>query len=342
MRVAGLAFLLVIAACSAQTGAQPSPATESAAVPFNCRLPVVWFNQDPAVDGKTGFVTFPAATLSAPTGSPPKPAQFTYRTSYDRTVERWLPVSGAAVAPDGLHYAYADYDQPAPNDLKAGVMTGRVHIVDARSGDDRVVYSGSPFAVVDYTAAGLYLARLTTAQYAPQRRGLYFMDPADGIPHLVPGSDVQLDFGGWRALDGDAAWGTRYSNVGGMASGNELFRVDVKTGEVARWLAVPTDHSLYVLGFDPAGNPLVSSTLASFTTGQSMQTSVVVVTGPDQSTQLFSSDAQGPGELGVADTHGIWIGGGGSIWLYQPASGIRPIQVLADPNTVVEVGGACS
>ena len=309
-------------------------------MPFNCRLPVVWFNQDPSVDGKTGFVTFPAATLSAPTGSPPKPAQFTYSTSYDRTVERWLPVSREAVAPDGLHYAYADYDQPAPSDLKAGVTTGRVHIVDARSGDDRVVYSGSPFAVVDYTAAGLYLARLTTAQYAPQRRGLYFMDPADGIPHLVPGSDVQLDFGGWRALDGDAAWGTRYSDVGGMASGNQLFRIDIKTGEIVSWLTAPTTHSIYILGFDN-GNPLVSSSLSGFTTGQSLETTVMLMTGPGQARSIYSSDFEGPGLLGVADTHGIWMGGGGSIWLYQPASGIRPIHVLADPNTALEVGGAC-
>jgi hypothetical protein len=303
---------------------------------------VLWFNQDPRVDGKNGFVTFPAGTLSTSAGTLPSPAPLTIAYSYDRAIGRWLGVSREAVAPDGLHYAYADYDPPGPNDGKVAIgATGRLHVVDVLTGVDHVIYSGSPtWAVVDFAAAGLYLARLTTAQYASQKGGLYLMAASGGAPQLVPGSNVQLDFGGWRALDADAAWGTRFSDVGGLGSGNELVRLDLKTGSTTSWLVAPVSHSIFILGFDDR-QPLVSSTLSGYTTGQSQETTVVLLTGPGQSKQIFAGDAAGPGELGVADGHGIWMGGGGSIWLYQPASGIRPMKVLDDPNTVVDVGGAC-
>jgi hypothetical protein len=294
------------------------------------------------VDGRTGFVTFPAGSLTKSAAILPTPAPLTLRFSYDGAIGRWLPVSREAVAPDGLHYAYADYDPPGPNDGKVTTgSTGRVHVVDAQTGNDRVIYSGSPtWWIVDFAPAGIYLARLTTAQYARQSFGLYLIDPSGGTPRLVPGSDVRLDWGGWQVMDGGAAWGTRFSDVVAMGSGNELVRLDMKTGDLVQWLAVPTDQYISIIGFD-AGKPLVSSSLWSVTEGQSSQTSVRLMTGPGQSRQLYTSDAPGPADLGVADTHGIWTGGSGSIWLYQPASGIRQIKVMNNPNAVVQVGGAC-
>jgi len=346
--VARLALLLVLAACSANSGAQASPVATSsssakAQYAFICSVPVLWFNQDPRVDGKTGFVNFPAGSLSTSTAILPAPAQLTLSFSYDQAVKRWLGVRHEAIAPDGLHYAYAEYDPPGPNDGKAAIgSAGRVHVTDAQTGADRVIYSGSPtFSVVDFTASGLYLARFGASIGGSGRRGLYLIDPAGGTPRLVPASDVQLDAGGWQVLNGGGAWGTRFSEGGAMWSGNELVRLDMTTGEIVTWLTVPTDEALTVLGFD-AGRPLVTSRLAITSTGQSAQISVRLMAGPEQSRQLYSSDATAPGELGVADSHGIWMGGAGSIWLYQPESGLQPIIVFNDPNTVVQVGGACA
>jgi hypothetical protein len=348
MRFAGLAVVLLIAACSAQSGAQSSPAATSSPSPkakysFTCSVPVLWFSQDPRVDGKTGFVSFPAGSLTTSTATVPTPAQLTLRFSYDQAVRQWLGVSREAVAPDGLHYAYAEYDPPGPNDGKAVIgSAGRVHIVDAQTGADRVIFSGSPtFSVVDFTAGGIYLARFGASIGGSGRRGLYIIDPAGGTPKLLPGSDVQIDAGGWQVLNGGAAWGTRFSEGGAMWSGNELVRLDMTTGEIVTWLTVPTDEALTVLGFD-AGRPLVTSRLAVTSTGQSAQISVRLMTGPGQSRQLYSSDSIAPGERGAADDHGIWMGGAGSIWLYQPASGLLQIQVLNDQNAVVWVGGPCS
>jgi hypothetical protein len=348
MRVAALAFLFLLGACGAQSSAQPSPAATSSSSPkalyaFTCRVPVLWFNQDPRVDGKTGFVNFPAGSLSTSNATLPAPAQLTLSFSYDQAIKRWLGVPLAAIAPDGLHYAYAEYDPPGPNDGKAAIgRAGRVHVADAQTGADQVIYSGSPtFSVVDFTAGGLYLAQFGASIGGSGRRGLYLIDPAGGTPRLVPGSDVQLDAGGWQVLDGGGAWGTRFSEGGAMWSGNELVRLDMTTGEIVTWLTVPTEEALSMLGFD-AGRAPVTSRLAVTSTGQSSQISVRLMTCPGQSRQLYSSDSIAPGQLGVGDAHGTWMGGAGSIWLYQPASGLRPIQVLNDLNAVVWVGGACS
>jgi hypothetical protein len=342
MRFAGLALLFAITACTTQTAAHP-PSSAAAQYAFTCRVPVLWFNQDPRTDGKTGFVSFPAGSLSTSSGKLPTPAPLTLAFSYDRAVDRWLAVSHEAVAPDGLHYAYADYDPPGPNDGRAAIgSAGRVHVVDAQTGADRIIYNGSPtFAVVAFTATGIYLAQFVASIGGTGRRGLYLIDPEVGTPRLVKGSDVQIDAGGWRVLNGGAVWGTRFSEGGAMWSGNELVRLDMTTGEIVRWLAVPSDQTLGIIGFD-GGHPLVTSRLAVTTTLQSAQISVRLLTGPGQSRQVYSSGSVAPGELGVTDDHGIWSGGAGSIWLYQPASGLHPIQVLNDPNAVVWVGGACS
>jgi hypothetical protein len=254
--LAGAAIFLV-SACGSQSTAAINPTASGARVAnstpstaaspsqpvfaFTCRLPVMWSSSDPSVDGRTGLMTFPPATLSV-NGTSPKPAQLTSTVSYDRAVGRWLPVSREAIAPDGLHYAYADYDPPGPNDGKVAIgTTGRVHVVDARTGTDRAIYSGAPtWAIVDFDSAGIYLTRLTTGQYAPQKSGLYLIDPTGGTPRPVAGGDASLDWGGWRMLNGGAAWGTAFSGGGvpAMWSGNELWRLDIRSGVATSWFKV--------------------------------------------------------------------------------------------------------
>jgi hypothetical protein len=303
---------------------------------------VLWFGSDPRVDGKTGFVNFPTGSLSTSTARLPKPPQLTLSYTYDRAAGRWLAVSRGAVAPDGLRYAYAEYDPPPANSRLTIGLKGRVHIVDLRTGVDRVIYRGSPtFAVVDFSAAGLYLAAFQASIAGSGRHGLYLMNPASGTFRLVPGSIVNLDFGGWRVLNGGGAWGTPFTGVASMGSGNELLRLDLKTGNVTRWFGVQPDHALFLLGFDPAGRPLVSSMRQFGAYGQPTDTVVSLVTAPGQATALFTSTEPGPTEDGVADSHGIWMGGVSSVWLYQPGSGIRAIRILTDANLAVLVGGAC-
>lgn len=280
------------------------------------------------------------------------------------------------MAPDGVHYAYAEYD-PAPTaragatapsqtfaaflDTSRGGDTlglangpvigsaGRVHVVDARTGTDRVVYAGEPtFAAVDYSAAGLYLARFAASRAGTESSELYLLDPAGGMPRLLTGSDLQLDRGGWRAIDRGAAWGTRFTSGSAIWPGNQLMRFDLKTGAVAEWLTSPIENTLALLGFDSDGHPLMLTEKASSSFSEPIHAEVLLLTGPDRAFEVFATDnAQDPlpgagaAAGGVFDVHGIWIGGLGGIWLYQAGTGRRRFELLA-ANSIVVVGGACA
>jgi hypothetical protein len=330
-------------AAASPTVSASSAASPTSAVDFSCRLPVLWFGQDPGADGKTGFVDFPAATVDASTSTPPAPEQFSIGVSYDHAVGRWLPVSGEAVAPDGLHYAYAEYDPPGPNDGKAAIgTTGRVHVVDARTGADHVIYSGSPtWTVVDFSAQGIYLSKANSGSYTIWSSGLYLMSATGGTPAVISVSDVNLERGGWSLVSGGAAWGVAFTDTLGIGSGNELLRLDLANGRVESWLSVPDDHILALLGLDAAGMPIVVSELASITEGQSPQAELLSLEGPNLTRTISGPDDGSFGE-GVLDGHGFWMGSGdGAAWIYKPASGLVRFPLFTG-NTNVMVAGACA
>jgi hypothetical protein len=217
-----------------------------------------------------------------------------------------------------------------------------VHVVDPRTRSDSVIYRGSPtWAIIAFASDGIYLARLTSAQYKIHKSGIFVMSTHGGSPKIVPGSDVQLDDGGWQVLNGGAAWGTRFSGPAGMGPGNELWRFDMKTGKAVRWFAAPAEFFLTIIGFDPAGNPLVVSELSSITEGQTQVAAILNVDRPEHVTQIYTSDGPGPIGSWVADSHGTWVGGAGTIWFYQSGSSILPVPVFKDQNTTVQVGGPC-
>jgi hypothetical protein len=96
-----------------------------------------------------GFYHYPAGGVQGDTSMTEDSASqafFDSSATYDRAVNRWLPVASGAVSPDGLRFAFADYDLSAAPVAGSGALasTGRVHIVDARTGADQVVFSGSP------------------------------------------------------------------------------------------------------------------------------------------------------------------------------------------------------
>jgi len=345
MRAVGAVLLLLLAACDLTPGPQASPSPRSPlANPFICRLPVMWFASDPRVDGKTGFASFPEGSLTTGIAALPKPAPFTLSFTYDDAVAEWLPVAREAVAPDGLHYAIATYDPPPAGSKEAIGSTGSIMVIDAMTGAARVVYHGAPtFAVVEYRdEANLFLGRYSAALGGAGSTGLYLVDPAGGKPALVRGSDIQLDSGGWRVLNGGGAWGTQFSGGDAQWSGNQLVRLDLATGVVTLWAQVATDHALAILGFYDDGLVLLSSSLSVYDSGQSSDTSLYVVTGAGHQTPVFETDGLGPSPFGITDTHGVWMGGSGGVWLYQKDNGFVRVGLLDDPNQIMQVGGGCS
>src|SRR5467141_3796878 len=113
MRVVGAVLLLMLGACSAQ----PAPAGSSSpgaqsAYDLSCRLPVLWFNQDPRVDGNTGFVTFPAGSLTTSAAILPTPPPLTLRFSYDGAIGRWLQTVCTTPTPTTTPQALATARSP--------------------------------------------------------------------------------------------------------------------------------------------------------------------------------------------------------------------------------------
>src|SRR5438445_5609412 len=133
MRMAGLALIALVGACSAPGTLQvrpPSPAasispapsptwslglgpTAISAVDFSCRLPVF---DDSGTGSVGGFIGFPSGTVTPdPAAGMVSIARLgrelvgdSYLHYYDRAYSRWLPVSRNAVSPDGSHFAYRD------------------------------------------------------------------------------------------------------------------------------------------------------------------------------------------------------------------------------------------
>ena len=97
------------------------------------------------------------------------------QASYDSDQHRWVPVPREWVSPDGSSYAYAV--------IQPGAAQG-VHIVDVRTGSDRVIPGtsgdpdarGSHFGVVAYQLDGVYLNRVSQLG----ANGLWLLNPTTG------------------------------------------------------------------------------------------------------------------------------------------------------------------
>ena len=365
MRLKLLVLVVAIAGCSSIPARllpkSPEPTfTPAVGFEFGCRLPVSWLPS--AIDANAansgaGFISLPAAALTGREALP-QSQPFIRVPAYDEAVHRWLPVPRSAISPDGLHYAYADYDPPVVGAISAfrsmGVQganapliadSGRVHLVDAQTGVDRVVFAGKPaFAIVDLTQSKIYLARFKASFAGTGSSGLFVMDANGGTPAAIPGADYGLDRGGWSVIAGGSAWGTRFTQgPGAMWPGNQVVRFDLQTHAIEAWFTAPNEDTVEILGFDH-GTPLV---LARKAVGQGPAgIEVALATGPELSTKVMSTDNANdpvPSAFGVAstvaDTHGTWMGGIGNLWRFDGGA-LHHVSVL-DPQAVVSVGGSC-
>jgi hypothetical protein len=328
-----------------------------------CFLPVTFFT-DPGNSPtfSAGFLQYPSGVLQAANTitlkAPSSPFYFLGAT-YDRSVARWLPVPQDAISPDGLTFAYADYDLPPsptagmageqlPHAAGALATTGRVHVVDASSGADRILFAGSPtYELVGFTAAGIYLAEVTLTMDGQFLNGLYLLNPAGGTPQPVPGGTHALDRFGWEVVGG-AAWGTDYSTGGGIQAGNQLVRLDLKTGAVQEWLTRPEGVGVGLIGLDSQGEPLVVLYGSGYSSTGSpspvVPTEVWILSGPDAGKSVYqNSDATAsfPSGPAYADNHGVWLDGNGpgAVFHYDPQAGFRSVPVPVAAG--VRVGGTC-
>jgi hypothetical protein len=303
-----------------------------------------------------GFYHYPEGGVQGDTSMTEDSASqsfFDNSATYDRSVNRWLPVTSAAVSPDGLRFAFADYDLSAAPVAGNGALasTGRVHIVDARTGADQVVFSGSPtFSVVAFTSRGLYLSHVALTRGGASPTGLFLLDSGGGTPHPVAGADRPLDQTGWQ-IYGLNAWGVDFASGGGHISGNRVLSLDLETGDVHVWKTWDEGVLAVVLGLDPQHDPIVGA-FASASAGARTSLGlnglqVWTFTSPDAGMLVYQTNepiATLPGRPAFSDAHAAWLGGNSppsSVW--RLASGhMTRVPVPVAGSGWVSVAGPCA
>ncbi len=290
-RLAAIAGLVgLITTCGSAGAAPPGSQAPSSASTSSIAAAGLGFSCSLPVarfDYGAGFVQFPKGAYKSD-GS----AGFAKTMTYEPLSHRWLPVSSSAIAPNKRSYAVA--------------IGGDLSIVDISSGRRSVIFSAPDIHnVVGYTPAGVYVSRGAW----PPDLWLIRADSRTAERVQIEGLS-STDPLSWIVSRG-ALW-ARSSTAGAV------MRIDLEGHTSANWLAIP-NSILYILGFDDSGRPIVWI---------DDQGKVLVLTGPATSTTVASSMGS-PGFRPISalgDWHGLWFGNGvhdGSIWLYQPARGLR-------------------
>lgn len=287
---------------------------------FDCRLPVFpsggGFLQQPGfLNPRSGvFTPDPSAAFTSAGGdlyhssaSPTLTGAMKGWPSYDAAARRWLPAGRPAITPDGLSYAYTErHDNPRqPGHLPRWAT---VHVVDVRSGVDRVVHDGPALAVLDFEPSALYMIGAPADEGAS---GLWRIDPETGAT-----KELRPD-GFFYGVAGNGAW---FSSRG-YGPNDHLDRLDLSTGETESWLSTP-GLDLGVSAF-AAGLPLVSVGQAGSASRLLLLTSATTrreVASEGMWPYMFSTEV-----FYVADAHGVWLGYGGGIVLVSDA-GVRTFE----------------
>lgn len=266
---------------------------------------------------------------------------------YDAAFKRFLPVPRAQVSPDGRRYVYMDYTQ-------GGLyLYGRLHVVDVSTGRDRTLgLPAAEYMILDFSVEGVYV---TFGPYA-QSAGLWLVDPDSGGTRQVFKNGYVL------AVAGGAAWLEVNENdrhpITALPGGegappataplNVLVRRDLQSGVDVDWLRRPPTAGYQFLGVY-GGAPAVGVYLSDDVQGQwatgKVPYEVWLITSAGRPLKVGSGlngniagdpwfatgrVATSPnGNLGIRDSHGIWLGGD-AIYLYQPGAGL--IKVASFPG----------
>lgn len=237
--------------------------------------------------------------------------------AYDAEVKRWLPVTRSAVRADGLAYAYAE-----PLIATAGDTlwdSTRIHVVSLPDGGDRVIYSGTPLAVIAYQPEGIYVVHVK--YYTDYAGPLSLLDPAGGATKSLPKGVSYFTF-----IDGGVAW----TDLGRITP-PALYRLDVTTGASEKWADVSDDQGSWMrfLGLDADGHPLVDIVRM----GSDLE-KLFVYTAPQ--TRTFIADVT-LHYGAITDANGTWLTGDDGIYLLDASHHLAQVSRATGGN----VAGRC-
>jgi hypothetical protein len=238
-----------------------SPSPNPSPVAAICNFPVLGLD---AQGNETGYFMTVATGAKTAVKTVMNPSGLLYQTVdrpyllgrslaggvYDRAFSRWLPADWSAVSPDGSHFAYASGAPGGPNEL---------HIVDVRTGTDRLAASTGQYFPLDYQADVLYLSQRNGGSHLWAGSGLFVLDlKTNAIRTLHTSSRTEywsLVFGGF-AYGGDVNPSDPHPPGSGQAS-NELVRLDLKSGAVIRFQYHP-GSPVSPVGITPSGQLIAS------------------------------------------------------------------------------------
>lgn len=348
MKLASLAIIALVAACSAPASPQARPASPAASIPaaasispaavnpprpswtlglgptaistvdFSCRLPVF---DDHGTGSAGGFINFPSGTVSPDPGAgtssiTPLGRELvgdSYLHYYDRAYSRWLTVSRKAVSPDGSHYAYADRAIGPQADPQARAT---LHVVAVNTGAELTFDDGgwsSPYVVLDYATEGIYL----TTTYVGY--GLWLMNPATGaITKVANPWDVQGGAGN-KVFWVGAVNASDPHPIAGVAP-DQLDRLNLVDGSRTAWFYRP-GSSVHFVSQDVGGHPIIVAG------GVSGPEEFLLLFGPGVSRSIWTSGDRIPGlSSPISDSHGVWFGSPDGIFLYSETNGVQKIS----------------
>lgn len=320
MRRGIVCFLVLVlsVACAQPPGAGLASPTASpgGTGTLNCRLPVIAATLDTEPPG--GWITFPSGDFASDPTSLHGRLQ-NHLPSYDRALGDWVPVEARNVAPDGLSYILSN-DPSLPK-------LGGFYLVDARSGNRRLVLStngpaaapGSWYVVLN-ASEGVYLGSVGKRDIP----GLWLLNPTTGRVRLVDGSHY------WQMVAGGSAWAVEPA-ADALAGVNAVYRLDLRTGQVARWYESHGPLSLLSPTSD-GGGLLIAD-------GEDGSALLETLDAPNHVVQIELPQSLGfvPGAY-LAEP-GIWLVlPYGGLALYTKGSGVRIVSTSTD---VAGVAGGC-
>jgi hypothetical protein len=238
--------------------------------------------------------------------------------TYDLAAKRWLPVRRSQVSADGLAYAYAEPYKANPSDQLNSAT--RVHVVSLGDGSDRVIYAGSPRAVLAYEPEGVYVTSVRYYSGESLGSSLWRLDPATGASNEVRNGTP------FRAINHGIAW-----TDGGRIMPPILTRVDEAAGSQQTWVDVSNQGWIWFVGLESSGLPVVD-VIEGF--GQSAQQVLFVYTAPQIGTPVAAGTFN---QLGVTDSHGTWLSGTDGIYLLLAGLNLVKVSDVTGGN----VAGAC-
>jgi hypothetical protein len=230
------------------------------------------------------------------------------------------------VSPDGTAYLWTEYETDKPvtlstHDGNVNTELTRVHLTQARSGADRVLFQDSLYQAVALTATDAYVSKEVYG-------GLARLDLATGQLH-------QLVDGKFQWVVSDAyAWAT---DSGDRQQYDTLYRADLASGTIQPLFSQPGALALMINGIDATGSLLVEvqrHPAGVFTVDHWLVSA--------QGSRLLTNNLPPLGNLWIVDSMGVWlVGAEGGIYLWK-GDQVTPVLAVSSNRPMVPAGVCAS